>query len=175
LKRLFGFALIAGAAVLLLPTCRSTRHTVARIATPVPVPTEVFIPAEPAPTSTPVIPAAAPVVPPGAPAAPAVTAVRRTAPPMPSPTPTTTPMPVVTARPEAEPSPGVLYEQPVPTVVAVTPEATEVTPEVTPIATRAVTARSTRPPRTPTPAPTQRPGAYYEDEEGRPLTPTPAN
>jgi hypothetical protein len=174
LKRLLGFALIAGAAVLLLPTCRSTRHTVARIATPVPVPTEVFIPAEPAPTSTPVIQGAAPVVPPGAPA-PAVTAVRRTAPPMPSPTPTTTPMPVVTARPEAEPSPGVLYEQYVPTVVAVTPAATEVTPEVTPIATRAVTARSTRPPRTPTPAPTQRPGAYYEDEEGRPLTPTPAN
>jgi hypothetical protein len=173
LKRLLGFALIAGAAVLLLPTCRSTRHTVARIATPVPVPTEVFIPAEPAPTSTPVIPGAAPVVPPGAPA-PAVTAVRRTAPPMPSPTPTTTPMPVVTARPEAEPSPGVLYEQYVPTVVAVTPAATEVTPEVTPIATRAVTARSTRPPRTPTPAPTQRPGAYYEDEEGRPLTPTPS-
>jgi hypothetical protein len=182
LKRLLGFALIAGAAVLLLPTCRSTRHTVARIATPVPVPTEVFIPAEPAAmstpvvraaaTPTPVVPAAAPVVPPGAPAAPRVTAVAPTAPPMPSPTPTSTPMPVVTARPEAEPSPGVLYEQPVPTVVAVTPE---VTPEVTPIATRAVTARSTRPPRTPTPAPTQRPGAYYEDEEGRPLTPTPAN
>lgn len=82
-------------------------------------------------------------------------------------------MPVVTARPEAEPSPGVLYEQYVPTVVAVTPVAPDVTPEVTPISTRAVSPRSTRPPRTATPAPTQRPGAYYEDEEGRPLTPTP--
>ena len=79
-------------------------------------------------------------------------------------------MPVVTARPGAEPSPGVLYEQYVPTVVAVTP----VTPEAPPIATRTASPRSTRPPRTPTPAPTQRPGAYYEDEEGRPLTPTPA-
>jgi hypothetical protein len=86
-------------------------------------------------------------------------------------------MPVVTARPgaEVERSPGVLYEQYVPTVVAVTPVTPEITPEVPPIATRTASPRSTRPPRTSTPAPTQRPGAYYEDEEGRPLTPTPAN
>lgn len=81
-------------------------------------------------------------------------------------------MPVVTARPEAEPSPGVLYEQYVPTVVAVTPVAPDVAPAV-PTVTRTASPRSTRPPRTITPAPTQRPGAYYEDEEGRPLTPTP--
>jgi len=86
-------------------------------------------------------------------------------------------MPVVTA-PAGERSPGVLYEQYVPTVVATTPVVTPVTagvttPIVTPISTRAVSPRSTRPPRTPTPAATQKPGVYYEDEEGRPLTPTP--
>jgi hypothetical protein len=86
-------------------------------------------------------------------------------------------MPVVTARPgaEVERSPGVLYEQYVPTVVAVTPVPRDVTPEVTPIATRAVSPRSTRVPRTPTPGPTMKPGVYYEDEEGRPITPTPTN
>jgi hypothetical protein len=91
---------------------------------------------------------------------------------MPSPTPTRAAMPVVTSAPESreEKSPGVLYEQYVPTVAAVTP----VTPAVTPVATRAVTPRSTRPPRTPTPAATQKPGVYYEDPEGRPLTPTPS-
>jgi hypothetical protein len=157
LKRLFGFALLAATAVLLLPTCRTTRHTVARVVTPAAVPTEIFVPAEPAP------------------AAPAgvATAIPATAPPMPSPTPTASAMPVVTSPPGAreERSPGVLYEQYVPTVVAVTP----VTPVVTPIATRVATPRSTRPPRTATPAATQKPGVYYEDPEGRPLTPTPTD
>jgi hypothetical protein len=77
-------------------------------------------------------------------------------------------MPVVTAPSGSagERAPGVLYEQYVPTVVAVTPS-------VSPAATRPPTPRSRREPRTPTPAPTQKPGAYYEDEEGHPLTPTP--
>ena len=88
-------------------------------------------------------------------------------------------MRVVTAPagPPEDRSPGVLYEQYVPTVVAstpvVTPVATAATPVVTPISTRAVSPRSTRPARTPTSAATQKPGVYYEDEEGRPLTPTP--
>lgn len=152
MKRLLGFAFLAGAAVLALPTCRSTRHTVARIVTPAPAPTEVFIPAEPAPT----VPAVA------------RPAAARTAAPIPSPTPTVAAMRVVTAPPASgqDRAPGVLYEQYVPTVVAVTPV-------TTPIATRAVSPRSTRPPRTPTRAVTQRPGVYYEDPEGRPLTPTP--
>jgi hypothetical protein len=172
LKRFLAFALLAAAALLPTSTCRSTKHTVARIITPAPVPTEVFVPvpaapAAPAPaaTSTP-RPAAIP------PAAPVTAAVRAapvtsvpTAPLPPSPTPTAASMRVVTA-PAADRSPGVLYEQYVPTVVGTTPV-------VTPIATRAVSPRSTRPPRTPTPAATQRPGVYYEDEEGRPLTPTP--
>jgi hypothetical protein len=157
LKRLIGFALLAGAAVLLLPTCRTTRHTVARVVTPAAMPTEVFVPAEAAPAE----PAAVPSIP-------------ATAPPMPSPTPTRTSMPVVTSPPGAgeDRSPGVLYEQYVPTVVAVTPVTTVV---VTPTATHGVTPRSTRVPRTPTPAPTQKPGVYYEDPEGRPLTPTPSD
>jgi hypothetical protein len=77
-------------------------------------------------------------------------------------------MKVVTAAPSSgeDKAPGVLYEQYVPTVVVVTPV-------TTPISTRVVPPRSTRPPRTPTPAATQRPGVYYEDPEGRPLTPTP--
>jgi hypothetical protein len=154
LKRLLGFAFLAGAAVLILPTCRTTRHTVARIVTPVAAPTEVFVPPEPAPTSPPI-------------SRPATAAVR-TAAPGPSPTPTIAPMRVVTAPPASsqDRAPGVLYEQYVPTVAVVTPV-------TTPISTRAATPRSTRPPRTPTPAATQKPGVYYEDPEGRPLTPTP--
>jgi hypothetical protein len=154
LKRLLGFALFAGAAVLILPTCRSTRHTVARIVTPAPAPTEAFVPTEPAPTAPPLTRPA--------------TAAGRTAAPIPSPTPTATSMPVVTAQPPSvqDRAPGVLYEQYVPTVVVVTPV-------TTPISTRAISPRSTRPPRNPTPAATQKPGAYYEDPEGRPLTPTP--
>jgi hypothetical protein len=154
LKRLLVFALFAGSAVLILPTCRSTQHTVARIVTPAPAPTEAFVPAEPTPTAPPV-------------ARPA-TAAARPAAPIPSPTPTAASMPVVTAPPASgqDRAPGVLYEQYVPTVVVVTPA-------TTPISTRAVSPRSTRPPRTPTPAVTQKPGVYYEDPEGRPLTPTP--
>lgn len=164
LKRLLAFLLLAAAALLPTSTCRSTKHTVARIITPAAVPTEVFVPAPAAPAAP--APAATftprPVaIPPAAPA----TAAVRAAPPRPSPTPTAASMRVVTA-PAADRSPGVLYEQYVPTVVATTPV-------VTPIATRAVSPRSTRPPRTPTPAATQKPGVYYEDEEGRPLTPTP--
>jgi len=80
-------------------------------------------------------------------------------------------MPVVTspAGSGQERSPGVLYEQMVPTVVAATP----VPPTATPVETRPPTPRSTRVPRTPTPAATQKPGVYYEDPQGRPLTPTP--
>lgn len=142
--------MFATAALLPLSTCRSTKHTVARIVTPAAVPTEAFVPAEPAP------------------AAPRATAVPRTAPPVPSPTPTAASMRVVTAPagPPEDRSPGVLYEQYVPTAVATTPI-------VTPISTRAVSPRSTRPARTPTAATTQKAGVYYEDEEGRPLTPTP--
>jgi hypothetical protein len=77
-------------------------------------------------------------------------------------------MRVVTSPPGTPPdrAPGVLYEQLVPTVVAVTPASS-------PMATPPVTPRAIREPRTPTPAATQKPGAYYEDEQGRPLTPTP--
>ncbi|HEU5250542.1 MAG TPA: hypothetical protein VFW15_11200 [Thermoanaerobaculia bacterium] len=157
MRRLLVFASVVGAALLILPNCRTTKHTVARIVTPVPAPTEVFVPAAPAP------PTSTPVRPPAAPAA-------RTAVPMPSPTPTVAVMRVVTPEsPRPERSPGVLYEQYVPTVVAVTPSVTPVTtPAFSP------SPRSTRPRRTPTPAATQKPGVYYEDEEGRPLpTPTP--
>jgi hypothetical protein len=64
--------------------------------------------------------------------------------------------------PRYERSPGVLYEELVPTVVAVTRTAS-------PMATRVP-----RPTRTPTRGPTRKPGVYYEDAEGRPLpTPTP--
>jgi hypothetical protein len=172
LKRLLAFLLFAAAALLPTSTCRSTKHTVARIITPAAVPTEVFEPAPAAPapvaTFTPRPAAMRPTA--------AVAAVP-TAPARPSPTPTAASMPVITA-PAGERSPGVLYEQHVPTVVATTPVVTPVTagvttPVVTPIATRAVSPRSTRPPRTPTPAATQKAGVYYEDEEGRPLTPTP--
>jgi hypothetical protein len=146
LRRLLGFASLAGIAILLLPTCRSTRHTVARIVTPPPVPTEVFIPAAPS-TATSA---------PGGTTAPVAAS--------PTPTPTIVPMRVVTAPAGSreERTPGILYEQRVPTVVAVTPSAT-------PIATREATPRSRPPRRTPTPAATQKPGVYYEDEEGRPL------
>lgn len=147
-KRILAIAAFAALA-LPLPTCRSTRHTIARIATPAPSPTEVFVLAEPLPTSP---ESARPV-----------TAAPRTAPPTASPTPTVTAMPVVTAPPPREErTPGVLYEQYVPTVVAATPS-------VSPLATRAASPRSTRPPRTPTPVATLKPGVYYEDEDGRPL------
>jgi hypothetical protein len=118
-------------------------HTVARVVTPTPGPVEVFVPppAEPPATSTPVLP-------------------------VPTPTPTVVAMPVVTAlAPGNERSPGVLYEQYVPTVAAITatPGAAGAAP------TRTASPRSTRPRLTPTPAATRRPGVYYEDAEGRPL------
>jgi hypothetical protein len=139
----------AGAALLILPTCRSTRHTVARIVTPAPRPTEVFVPSAPAPPS--------PV--------PRATAEAYASPATPSPTPTIAAMRVVTApAAPSDRSPGVLYEQLVPT-------ATAVTPLPTPMATRAPRAT-----RTPTAAAKQKPGTYYEDAEGRPLpTATPAS
>jgi len=78
-------------------------------------------------------------------------------------------MPVVTAQPgsRSDRSPGVLYEELVPTARAVTPLPTRtVTRGVTPLPTRTPT-RTTRPPAGPG-------GAYYEDEQGRPVTtPTP--
>ena len=137
----------AGAVLATFPTCSSTKHTVARIVTPAARPTEVFVPA--------------PVEPPPPPA----TRAPQPMPSTPIPTPTVVSMPVVTtpAAP-ADRSPGVLYEQMVPTAVPVTPVPTP---------------RSTRIPRpTPTPRPGAAPksGTYYEDEEGRPLpTPTPAS
>ncbi|HEV8232448.1 MAG TPA: hypothetical protein VGQ75_08870 [Thermoanaerobaculia bacterium] len=143
-KTILGVASVTGVTIFLLPTCRATRHTVARIVTPVPNPTEVFIPSEPAPTAA------------------AATSGARIAPP--TPTPTIAAMRVVTSAPPPryERSPGVLYEELVPTVVAVTSTAS-------PVATRAP-----RPTRTPTPGPSRKPGVYYEDAEGRPLpTPTP--
>jgi hypothetical protein len=89
---------------------------------------------------------------------------------MPSPTPTVGVMRVVTPEsPRPERSPGVLYEQYVPTVVAVTPRVPPITPPAV-----SPPPRSTIPRRTPTPQATQKPGVYYEDEQGRPLpTPTP--
>ena len=137
----------AGGALATFPTCSSTRHTVARIVTPAARPTEVFVPS--APTEPP---------PPPATRAPQATAA-------PSPTPTVAAMRVVTApAAPSELSPGVLYEQMVPT-------ATAVTPLPTPMATRVP-----RPTRTPTARAAGKPGTYYEDEEGRPLpTPTPAS
>jgi hypothetical protein len=138
----------AGAALATFPTCRSTRHTVARIVTPAARPTEAFVPAPP-------------IEPPPPPA----TRAPQVSPSTASPTPTVAAMPVVTtpAAP-SERSPGVLYEQLVPT-------ATAVTPLPTPMATRVP-----RPTRTPTAGAAQKPGTYYEDEEGRPLpTRTPAS
>jgi hypothetical protein len=163
LKRLLAFLLFAAAALLPTSTCRSTKHTVARIITPAAVPTEVFEPAPAAPAAP--APAATFTPRPAAMRPTAAAAAVPTAPAMPSPTPTSASMPVVTA-PPGERSPGVLYEQYVPTVVATTPAVTPVTagvttPIVTPIATRAVSPRSTRPPRTPTPAATQKSGVYY--------------
>lgn len=138
-----------GAAVLLLPTCRSTEHTVARIVTPTPGPAELEPP------------------PPPEPAAPRATAVPATRQATPTPTPAS--MPVVTAQPgsRSDRSPGVLYEELVPTARVVTPLPTRtVTRGVTPLPTRTPT-RTTRPPAGPG-------GAYYEDEQGRPVTtPTP--
>lgn len=129
-----------GAALLLLPTCRSTEHTVARIVTPTPGPLEVEAP-----------PPAEPAVP----TAPRVTAARAV--PQATRTPTPASIPVVTAQPgsRSDRSPGVLYEELVPTARAVTP-----------LPTRTAT-RTTRPPAGPG-------GAYYEDEQGRPVpSPTP--
>jgi len=88
----------------------------------------------------------------------------------------------------AEQSPGVLYEKMVPTAVPATPmrptaiPATPFRPTPTepppPTETRAPTPRSRREVReTPTPkGSAQKPGTYYEDEQGRPLpTPTPVS
>lgn len=137
-------------ALLLLPTCRSMDHTVARVVTRTPGPAEVFVPQQAAPPAVP-------------------TSTPPPAMPPPTVTPTVVGMPVVTAPPASERSPGVLYEQMVPTVVAVTPRPAEGGPP-----TRTASPRSTRVARTATPAVTQRPGVYYEDAEGRPLpTPTP--
>ena len=157
----------AGAALATFPTCRSTKHTVARIVEPAARPTEVFVPAPvepPSPRATRVPQASTPIPPP-------------------SPTPTVAAMEVVTT-PAApvDRSPGVLYEQMVPTAVAVTPIPTAgpVTPIPTAVAvTPTQTPRSRREPR-----PTQtaragaapKPGTYYEDVVGRPLpTPTPVS
>ncbi|HEX9286025.1 MAG TPA: hypothetical protein VF999_02040 [Thermoanaerobaculia bacterium] len=145
MKRFSGLAVLASAAfaLLLLPTCRSTKHTVARIVTPAARPTEPYVPPEP-------------TVPPAAPRAASV----------PSPTPTVVAMPVVTKPPASryEQSPGVLYEELVPTATAVTPIPSP---------------RSTRVPRptlTPTRAVSRKPGTYYEDEQGRPIpTATPSS
>ena len=177
--------------VILLPACRSTEHTVARIVTPTPGPVEV----EAAPAPEPATP-------------------RPTPPPAAPPTRTPTPvaaMPVATAPPgpRSDRSPGVLYEELVPTARVVTPLPTRTaTPAVaaratrtptrapaTPLPTRTATPLPTRipspvvtspPPPTatrastaiPTVTPGRRPagpgGAYYEDEQGNPLsTPTP--
>ena len=153
----------AGAALATFPTCRSTKHTVARIVTPAARPTEVFVPA--------------PAEPPPPPATRAPQA-----PPTPPPTPTVVPMRVVTtpAAP-AERSPGVLYEQLVPTAVAVTPIPTAVAATPVPTAVAVTPTPSPRSRREPRPTQTPRagaapkPGTYYEDEEGRPIpTPTPA-
>jgi hypothetical protein len=89
---------------------------------------------------------------------------------------------VTTPSAPADRSPGVLYEQLVPTAVAVTPIPTAVV--ATPIPTTvAVTPTQTprsrrdqRPTQTPRAGAAPKPGTYYEDEEGRPIpTPTPAS
>jgi len=166
----------AGVVLATFPTCRSTKHTVARIVTPAARPAEVFVPApvEPPPPPATRVPPASPSAPP------------------PSPTPTVAPMRVVTTpSAPADRSPGVLYEQLVPTAVAVTPIPTAV--PVTPIPTAVVATpipttvavtptqtprsrRDQRPTQTPRAGAAPKPGTYYEDEEGRPLpTPTPAS
>ena len=191
----------AGAALATFPTCRSTKHTVARIVEPAARPTEVFVPApvEPPPppatraprASTPIPPPPPPVtrapqastpIPPPSPRATRVPQASTPIPP-PSPTPTVAAMEVVTT-PAApvDRSPGVLYEQMVPTAVAVTPIPTAgpVTPIPTAVAvTPTQTPRSRREPQptqTPRAGAAPKPGTYYEDEEGRPLpTPTPVS
>jgi hypothetical protein len=155
----------AGAALATFPTCRSTKHTVARIVTPAARPAEVFVPA------------------PSEPPPPPATHVPQASPPTPPPSPTVVSMPVVTTpSAPADRSPGVLYEQLVPTAVAVTPIPTAVaaTPIPTAVAATPIpTPRSTRIPRptqTPKAGAAPKPGTYYEDEEGRPIpTPTPAS
>jgi hypothetical protein len=139
----------AGAALATFSTCTSTKHTVARIVTPAARPAEVFVPAPVQPS------------PPPAARAPQASPSNQS----PPPTPTVAAMRVVTtpAAP-ADRSPGILYEQLVPTAVPVTPVATP---------------RSTRVPRptqTPKAGAAAKPGTYYEDDEGRPLpTRTPAS
>lgn len=172
----------AGAALATFPTCSSTKHTVARIVTPAARPAEVFVPEPSAPAPPPVAATRAPQ------AAPQVSSARPS--PRPSPTPTVVSMPVVTApAAPAEQSPGVLYEQMVPTAVpanpmpatAIPPTPFRPTPTIAapPTETRVPTPRSRREVRdTPTPKPgsAQKPGTYYEDEQGRPLpTPTPVS
>jgi hypothetical protein len=171
MKRASVLLLLGAAAIVVLPTCRSTEHTVARIVAPTPGPIE----AEP-PTTT-AEPAA-----PRATAAPAVPPATRT--------PTPASMPVVTVEPgsRSDRSPGVLYEELVPTARAFTPQPTRtatraITPLPTRTPTRAVTPLPTRtatravtplPTRTPGRSPAGPGGAYYEDEQGRPVTsPTP--
>ena len=155
------FALAAaGAALVTFPTCRSTKHTVARIVTPAARPAEVFVPAPvepPPPAATRAPQASTPIPPPSS-----------------SPTPTVPAMRVdTTPAAPADRSPGVLYEQMVPTAVPVTPLPTAVaaTPVPTPRSTRIP-----RPTQTPRAGPAPKPGSYYEDEEGRPLpTATPGS
>jgi hypothetical protein len=168
----------AAAALATFPTCSSTKHTVARIVTPAARPAEVFVPEPVAPPPPP--------PPPAATRAPQVSPARRSPPP--SPTPSVAPMRVVTApAAPAEQSPGVLYEQMVPTAVPATPMSPTAIPPTPfrptptiaapPTETRVPTPRSRREVRdTPTPKPgsAPKPGVYYEDEQGRPLpTPTP--
>ena len=141
MKRLPGLAVLAGAALSLLffSTCRSTKHSVARIVAPAARPTEPYFPAEP-------------TVPPTS-ARPATSMT------LPSSTPTVVGMPVVTTPPasRSERSPGVLYEELVPTAAPVTPAAP---PKST---------REPRPTRTPTSVAPRKPGTYYEDPQGRPI------
>ena len=166
----------AGAVLGTFSTCSGTKHTVARIVTPAARPTEVFVP----------VPAEVPPPPPPPPATRAPQAVSPVAPSSPTPA----PMRVVTApAAPAEQSPGVLYEQMVPTAAPVTPRGPTAIPPTpfrpTPTApplpteTRIPTPRSTREPRptvTPKPGRAPKPGTYYEDEQGRPIpTPAPPN
>jgi len=138
MRRFPGLAVFAVAALslLLFSTCRSTKHTVARIVGPAPRPTEPYLPPDPTMPATP-----------------------RAATSALSPTPTVVGMPVVTTPPasKSERSPGVLYEELVPTAAPVTAVAT-------PRSTRAP-----RPTRTPTSAAPRKPGTYYEDPQGRPI------
>ncbi len=153
-----------GSVLLLLPTCRSTEHTVARIVVPTPGAVEVEAP-------PPVEPAAPRAT--AAPIAPAVPQATRT--------PSPVSMPVVTAPPgsRSDRSPGVLYEELVPTARAITPLPTRTAARVVTALPIQTAIQTVTPLPTRTPTRTTRPaagpgGAYYEDEQGRPVTtPTP--